>query len=347
MNTELKQLLASGLVRNPADVERQVRLLTAGHTGMRADDLRTLVASISPTMVDELVSTQMHVTLLEEFFKWPENWTKWCERESTHFLTTQYVERVNQLGAINPLEETGDRYSEVAAPTATELSYLVKGFGNLMSLDLRTVRSDRFKYFTKISEAFGRAAAKRLHTFIYKTTIQDNPTLAEDSNSLFDNTNHSNDCDSGSAGKPATYENLRTARRKIATALDGASEPLFNDGFYIVCGTHWEDDFLQLAENPKRPGTANDELNQMKRYIRGVDVSRMLGYDWYLVAADLHGFLINFLDGREKPLFEPESDTSTFKYETDKTRFKISHWYGGIWQRPIAIVRGSANVLAS
>lgn len=342
------KLMTQGLIRSPEDLGRHLEIMQATGAVMRLDELRELVAAVAPDMVDELLTQQMTATMLAEVAKWPETWHSWVSRESTHFLTTQYIERVNQLPMIGALNEQGDRYSELASPTATELSYSLGGFGNTMGVDLRTIRSDRMKYFDKLGEAMGRAAMSRLHYWLYITMLQDNPTLAEDSHALFDNTNHANDCDTTGAGKALNYTNLRAGIRKLDAAVDGAGEPLVNEGVVIICGSYWRSEAEELAENPERPDTANHARNMLKPRIKGVDISRKLtGYDWYLVGKDLAGLLINFLDGKEKPEFKPESDDSSYKFETDRSRFKIGYWFGGIHQRAIPFVRGSQNVLGS
>jgi hypothetical protein len=343
----VEKLMAKGLVRGPQDIERYLDVMKETGAVMRMDDLRELVGSIAPDMVDELLSQQMTATMLLETMKWPETWHSWVTREQTHFLTTQYIERVDQLGMLGSLEESGDRYAELGAPSAKELSYTLGGFGNILGVDLRTIRSDRLKYFDKLGEAMGRSAMSRLHYWLYITMLQANPTLTEDSNALFDNTNHVNDCDTSGVGKPPTYPNMRAAFRKLDAAVDGASEPLTNEGFVIVGGAYWRSELEELAENPERNDTGNHARNMLKPRIKGVDISRKLGYDWYVVAKDLAGLLINFLDGKEKPEFKAESDDSSYKFETDKSRFRIGYWFGGVHQRAIPFVRGSQNVLAS
>ena len=347
MKSSIRELVAAAGIRTEADLMRHIALMEATNAFMRMDDLAELVGSVAPDMVDQLTTMQMQSSLLLESTKWSDNWKQWWERDSTHVLTTQYVERMAQMKPISPLNETGDRYAEVAPPQGTELSYTIGGFGNTIGVDFRTIRSDRHNYWKKLGEIFGRGGMSRLHTFLYVTMLQGNPTLAEDSNTLFDDTNHGNDCDSNGTGKPLTYDNFRAGIRRMDRAVDAASEPLDNEHVIIIAGRYWRDAAEELQSSPNRPGTANRDENLMKKRIAGVDISAKLGYDWYLAGVELPKPLINFLDGHEVPVFEQESSSSSYKFETEKTRYKLSQWYGGVHQRPIQLVRGSTNVLAS
>jgi len=171
--------------------------------------------------------------------------------------------------------------------------------------------------------------------------------LTEDSVTLFSTDTHLNDY-AAAGGKDLNYENFRGARRLLRKALDSSGEPLMSRKCMIISGSHWEDMADELATNTFRVGTANpNDRNQMKRYISGVDISDKLGYDWYLAAMDIAGFELAFLDGQKKPKFEKEAEQSSYKFETDKTRFKVSQRYGGLHQRAGAFVRGSTNTLTS
>jgi len=315
---------------------------------MRLDRMHKLTASISPDMVPKLLTQRVTAKLIEAYTKWPDTWRKWVTVEESDYLDEQILIMVEQFKMIDPLSETGGRFNQIPAPKIGEIPYTIGGFGNIIGVDLRTHRSDRLGYFDRLGTGLGVAAASRLHEYIYITNLQDNPT-AHDSHSLFSTisgTRNFNNDFSGGALKDLTYNNLRGAIRLFDTAIDSTGEPLNADRVYLICGSHWREEAEELATNPERPQTTNNEKNQLKKRIAGVIVSRKLARDWYIVSDknDLGGFLLSFFEGQEDPLFDVEKEDSSYQFENDgEKRFRIRHYFGGVWQYPQAVVRGSVK----
>lgn len=311
---------------------------------MRLDRLHKLVASVSPDMVPALLTQRVTAKLVEAYAVWPDTWKQWTQVEESDYLDEQVLIMVEQMKMIDPLDETGGRFNQLPPPTAGDVTYKIGGFGNIIGVDLRTHRSDRLGYFDRLGESLGRAAASRLHEYLYITSLQSNPAI-HDGHSLFDATARPFNNDFAAATqKDLTYNNLRSALRLFDTAADASGEPFNADQVFIICGSHWREEAEELATNPERTGTANNEKNQLKKRLAGVVVSRKLRQDWYVVAksADLPGFLISFFEGKEEPLFEIEKEDSSYQFEHDgEKRFRIRQYYGGVWQYPQAIVRGS------
>ena len=101
-----------------------------------------------------------------------------------------------------------------------------------------------------------------------------------------------------------------------------------------------------MIKNEFKPGTANRDVNALKGRIIGVDPSRKLGYDWYLVAdkKDLPGLVVCFYEGKENPEITAEPATSTFQFENPGVqRWRVSHWYGFVWEYAEAAIRGGGT----
>lgn len=346
-----------GQLMNEREVIDMVNNLTLTGASMKLQDLREIVAavdgsrlagSISPDMVTNLMTKDITAELKEAFMKWPTTWQLWTTIDKTDYLDDQVREIVAQIGMIPALADSGGRFQEIKAPTISEISFGIEGFGGFFSADLKTRRSDHLSYFGKMGARLGRAGVSRLHEYIYITLLQTDRVYPDgEGNYLFDDTNHLNDNDDADAGVPLTYNNLDTVLQKFDDMVDQDGEKLISGSQVIlVCGSKLQEQANQIIKNPLKPGTANDEVNTLRDRIVGIDVSRKLGYDWYLVAAkdELEGFSLTFYEGKAEPVITVEPVTSTFQFERPGVqRWRVDHWYGGSWAYPGAVIRGSSN----
>ena len=354
----MREAQVVGQLMNEREVIDMVNNLTLTGASMKLQDLREIVAavdgsrlagSISPDMVTNLMTKDITAELKEAFMKWPTTWNLWVSEDKSDYLDTQVREIVAQIGMIPALADSGGRFQEIKAPTIDEISFDIEGFGGFISADLKTRRSDHLNYFSKMGNRLGRAGVSRLHQYIYVTMLQANPDYMDgEGNSLFDNTNHLNDHSGASTGVALTYNNLNTVLQKFADIVDKDGEKLISGmQVILVCGTKLGEQANQIIKNPKKPGTANDEVNTLRDRIVGVDISRKLGWDWYLVAAkdELEGLSLAFYEGEKEPVVTAEATTGMYQFENPgKQRWRILHYYGGSWSYPGAIMRGSANV---
>lgn len=353
-----KEAQVVGQLMNEREVIDMVNNLTLTGASMKLQDLREIVAavdgsrlmgSISPDMVTNLMTQNITAKLKEAFMKWPTTWNLWIGKDKSDYMDDQVREIVAQIGMIPALADSGGRFQEIKAPSISEISLSIEGFGGFFSADLKTRRSDHLNYFNKMGARLGRAGVSRLHEYIYVTMLQGNPTYMDgNDNPLFADTEHLNDHSGPSTGVALTYNNLDTVLQKFDDIVDEDGEKLISGlQVILVCGSKLGEQANQIIKNPKKPGTANDEVNTLRDRIVGVDVSRKLGWDWYLVAAkdELEGFTLTFYEGKEEPSVTVEPVTSTFQFERPGVqRWRVDHWYGGSWSYPGSIMRGSANV---
>jgi len=337
---------AVGKILTAREVKDMINYMTLTGSHMQTDKFRNLVASIGPDLVTELMTTNMTAKLVEAYHDWPETWKKWIEIDKTEYMNDQVRERMAQLGMVPALKDTGGRFQEIAAPQGQELTFSVDGYGGYIPVDLRTRRSDHLGYFNKIGTRLGRAEISRFHQYLYINMIQANPTHS-DGYSLFDDTYHHNDVPGDSTGYAITYATLLAALQKGETMVDASGEPIGSGlNYWLLCGTRNVEAATQLMKNEFKPGTANRDVNALKGRIIGVDPSRKLGYDWYLVAdkKDLPGLTCVFLDGKEDPTITAEKADSSYQFENPgQQRWRVDHWYGFVWEYPEAIIRGGGT----
>ena len=346
-----------GKTLTPRGVVELINGLRLTGASMKLSDLRDIIAqvdgsriagSIGPDLLTNLLTQNITAKLKEAWAKWPTTWQQWVVRDQSDYLDDQVREVVAQIGMIPALSDTGGTFQEIKAPTVSQISFSIEGFGGYMSVDMKTKRSDRLNYFAKLGSRLGRAGISRLHTYIYITMLQANPTYQDgNGHSLFDDTNHHNDYDPTGAGKALTYDNLAAAMAKFADIVDSDGEPLtLGDKVVLICGTKLQEDANQLVKNPEKPGTANREINTLRSRIVGIDVSRKLGNDWYLapVQDDVEGLVLTFYEGKEEPEITVEPPTSSYQFEhPGNQRWRVDHWYGGSYTYPV-VIRGSQNV---
>jgi len=347
----MNEAQAVGKALTERETVQLINGLTRTGASMKLKDLADIVeqsggrlaGSISPGRVENLLTTNISAKLKEAFTKWGEGWKQWTASDQSDYMDEQVREVVAQIGEMPALADTGGTFQEIAAPTISEVSFTIGGYGGFMSVDMKTQRSDHLNYFSKLGERMGRSAISALHTYIYNTMLSDNPTYTGDSVSLFDNSNHLNDAGAG-AVVTLTYDHLATSITQFGTIVDADDEPLtLGQRVILVCGIPNQENAEQLIKNPEKPGTANREINTLKSRIIGIDVSRKLTTEWYLVPeqSEVESLVMTFYEGKDTPSITMEPKTSSFQFERPGVqRWREDMWFGGSYTWPV-IVRGS------
>ena len=346
---------AVGRAMSQREVIQLIKALARTGASMKLSDLDHIVgsldtrlgASIGPDRVTNLLTQNITAKLKEAWAKWPTTWQQWVTRDKSDYMDDQVREIVAQLPMLPALADTAGVFQEIAAPTISEISFSIGGYGAFMSVDMKTQRSDHLNYFSKLGICMGRSGVSRLHTYIYITMLQGNPTYMDgEGHSLFDLTYHYNDNDDGAVGVTLTYDHLVDAIARFGDILDADGEPLtLGQNVTLVCGLVNQENALQLTQNPEKPGTGNRDINTLKSRIKAIDVSQKLGTDWYLVPMqdDIESLVMTFFEGNEETTITAEPKTSSFQFERPGVqRWRSDIWFGGSHTWPV-IVRGSTN----
>jgi len=316
---------------------------------MPLSKVQRIAASISPDLFTNVLTSEITARLVEIYHDFKPDYQDWTVRTSSDYLDTQYIEVVESLGMADILNTTGGEFHVVHPSDGTEGSFEIEGFGKIFEADLRTIRSDRLGWFSKVTQRLARMMVSRLHNYIYVTQLQSNPTVY-DGNSLFDDTNHANDFSGASTYKAPNYANVLSCIEKADAMTDGQSEPVSSDQFYIVSGYRGWESLEQLANNENRPNDANRDFNVIRKRLKGVILSRKLGYDWYLIAdpKELPGLELCFFEGKEEPNVTAEKTDSSYQFlRPGNQRWRVDMWMGAVWQSFYAAIRGSSNTAPS
>ena len=320
-----------------------IEVIKRTKASVRLDLLRE---SMSPDLFDALLGDNMNMRLSKGYSIWDPSWQNIVTIRKNVTMLTQHTIRMGQFANLDSIDTTGGEFQEFTAPSDDDISYSVAGYGNVIAVDFKTKQSDHLNYFGNISEEAGKAGRRTLDKWIFYTMMQQNPTVV-DSNSLFDNTNHANDCDVSGVGKSLTYANVHTANEKLLAQVDDNSEPIFLEGAYIVCGTANKAAAETIMNAEYNPDSANNEPNYFKGIIKGVIVSPYLGNDWYVSASKdaIEGLEMGFLDDKTDPqLYYLDPDISDTHFLTLKYMWRVQSFWGGNWVDWRGIARGSQNV---
>ncbi len=331
---------------SPLEWQRAARTLEVIKRTRASVRLDLLRESMSPDLFDALLGDNMNKRLAKGYAIWAPDWQKVVNIRKNVSMLTQHTIKMGQFANLDSIDTTGGEFQEFTAPSDTDISYTVGGYGNIIAVDFKTKQSDHLNYFGDVSEEAGRAGRRTLDKWIFYTMIQQNPTVS-DANSLFDNTNHANDCDASSVGKALTYANVHTANEKLLAQTDENSEPIFIEGSYIICGTVNKAAAETLIKSEFNPDSANNEPNYFKSILKGVIVSPYLGNDWYVSASvdAIEGLEMGFLDDELDPqLFYLDPEVSDTHFTTLKYMWRVQSFWGGDWVDWRGIVRGSQNV---
>lgn len=317
-------------IHEPFRVQKILSMIESTSASVRLDKLRE---SISPDNLDALLSNYMNRRLADGYQVWDVNWRNVVSVRKNVTMLTQRIVRIGEFTNLDELAKTGGVFQEINPPSDDEITYSVGGWGNIIAVDFKTKKSDDLGWFDKMSFNAGKAGIRTLHKWLFVNNLQSNPTV-DDGNSLFDDTNHSNDNDSAGVGKILNYANLAASYEKVRAQTDANGEPIYVTGVWIVCGTANEINAETLQTSEYNPDTANREPNFFKKVIKGYVICPYLGNDWYLYAdpKEFETFEVGFLDDEEDPqllMLDPEISDEYFK--TKHTMWRIESYFGGNW----------------
>jgi len=239
---------------------------------------------------------------------------------------TQYA---IQLGDFTSLDKVpaGGPYFETSF-TDDRVSYTVAKYGNTFPVSFEALTNDDLGVLTRVSDRFGRAAARTLETFVLSTLIDANPTIY-DGNNLFDSTNHGNDLGSSCN---LTRANLETAKTKFRLFTDPDGNKLNIRPKYLIVDPTKEWVARRLLESPDDPETANRAINVHKGSLELIVSGEITTNAWYLVAdpAVVDTIEIGFLGGRREPELWIEDPRSGHAFTYDERRIRARLVFGGV-----------------
>lgn len=257
-----------------------------------------------------------------------ETWRMWCRIGSVSDF--KQGKRVN-LSAFSNLDEVPDggnykvgKFSDVGEPIQA------KEYAKNFVISRQALINDDTDAFSRIPEAMGRAAARKVGDVVYITTLKGaagvGPTLSQDATALFDASTHANYVTSGAA---PSIDTLNAGFVAMATQTEPSGQTINVEPAYLIVPKALQTTALVLANSINAPEggrqhtTADDTrgpsaANPFYKRLTVVADSRLDNSafkgatGWYLAAAPNQADTIEvaFLQGAETPTIRQEEQIS-------------------------------------
>jgi len=318
-------------------VREMQRLLTSG----AAMPLKLMREAIGEGAWDSLMLDAMHKRMIKGWSAAMQelHWDKLVSQFASlsDFRTRNVIQR-GTFTTLSVVPEGGD-YHEVEF-TDDRATYTPKKYGAIFGLSYEAMSNDDLSALGTIPQDFGGAAARTIEKYILYTIIDQNIT-AYDSNSLFDDTNHSNDLGSGYA---LNHDNLEAGIEKMMAQTDIDGNYLNVRPKYLLVSPGQYYDAMRLVRSAGRPGTGNNDINVHQGELIVISSSWITDTYWYLVAdpAMMETIEAGFLGGRREPEIFEESANSGHQFSNDEKRWKCRLVFGAAPVDWRGFVRGYA-----
>jgi len=299
---------------------------------------RTKIASLavragtmSTSDFSAIFSDVLNKTLLKAYAEQPATWRPWVNIVSTSDFKDIYGMSLSEAPDLELVKE-GSEY-EFKSMTDGQESYKPFKYGEILPLTWEMIVNDDLRAFTRIPTLLGAATRRKESDLVYGllTGGNDNhgPTM-NDTNQLFDDTNHGNLLQTG---KAITADNLDAARQLMwkQTGPKGARLAI-EPRFLIVSPQNQMTTQVLLTSaasvtDSKSAGVVNPMQNAFVSIVesRLLDVGANDGEAWYLVADPnrIDTMEVAYLDGYQQPQIETEAE-----FTRDVISWKVRHVFG-------------------
>jgi len=188
-------------------------------------------------------------------------------------------------------------------------------YGKLLKITRQAIINDDLDALTRVPNGMGQAASRKIADLVYNV-LTGNPTM-RDSNNLFDDTNHGNVADAGSA---ITVTALSEGRQSMREQKAPQGEAWLNiSPRFIICGPDRETEAEQVLADIT-PNSTSEAVPAGIRNLELVVDPRISDGSWYL-AADPTAFdtvEVAYLDGVSEPFVQQQEG-----WVTDSVEFKV------------------------
>lgn len=232
-----------------------------------------------------------------------------------------------------------------------DITLSVDKYGKMFGVSMEATVNDATRLLSRWATEKGKAAARTLEKRTLQTFVQANPTVQEDGNSLYDDTNHANDV--GTSGGYSRAQ-LVTAIAKMVkqTGLDGEAVAVMPK-FLVVRPEKYLEAMEDVTSAEKltldSAASANvlvGRSNGLRSLNLEVLTSPYLTTDAFYLFADPAaqvGLVRAFLNNRQEPELLTENQDSGWSFEHDATRHKCRLIFGDAWVDHRATVRGGVT----
>jgi len=262
--------------------------------------------------------------MLKAYLEAPNTWRPFVNVVSASDFKTVYGVGLSEAPDLELVNEKGEYTS--GDMSDKQESYSVGTYGKILYLTRQMIVNDDLRAFTRLPQLMG-AAARRKEGDLVWAKITGNPTMSEDSTTLF-HADHSN-LESSAAGTVDT-DKLSAARAAMRKQTGPGGATLDLQPRFLLVPVAQETDAEVLLRSTALPETNYSQGVHNPWANRLVPIAEpRLDNDsvkaWYLVADpnQIDTIEVAYLDGREEPYTEEE-----VQFERDAVGYKIRHDFG-------------------
>jgi hypothetical protein len=266
------------------------------------------------------------------------DWRKVVSIKNVSDFKVQYATILDSLGKLDSLNEF-EPYKE-AIPVDNQENYTPTRWGKKMGLTMEARYNDATGLLTKAFTRWGAAWNNTLNYYVFYTLMDANPTMSQDSNTLFDSTNHAN----ATTSAPLNFDNLSTGIEAMMAQTDNASEAIapimprylvvspadYANAYRLVNSDtlmlqQWDTNYTTSAIIEQ--GTRNPWSGKLEIIV----TPHLTANYWYLIAnpAINDTFEIGFLNGKTEPEIQIAGPDHDAEFSMDVRYSRIKGVFAG------------------
>jgi len=189
-------------------------------------------AAVSSGDIADVFTQSVDAVLMNAWEEYPDTTNGWVREVDVGSFLTQDRHGMDPISTLPKLPRGGT--AKHAAPSETKESYSIARYAQQFVIDEQDIIDDNLNALQEMPMAMG-AAARRLRPDLVYYLMLSNPTMDEDSNSLFDATNH------GNKGTVTLSEtNLKEAVEDMRIQQSASSVNLNIEPRFLIVGANHE-----------------------------------------------------------------------------------------------------------
>jgi len=270
------------------------------------------IANLETSDFAAILENVMNKALFRGFEQAETTWAQWCSTNTAPDFKAYTRPGVSQFTSLELVAEQGEIQDGIMVDKKEGAQ--LGTYARRLSVTREAMINDDLSAFSDAGVKMGQAADRTVDEVVY-TLLTSNagvgPDMAEDTESLFDATAHSNLV---TAGAPPTEALVTAAKVAMAAQVDQNSILLGIRPRFMLVGIPLEETAIKLATAEYSPdGSANPfEPNSVRNTFVPVASARLPAAPWYMMGPQGTTCEVTFLNGNASPSLERDVGWGSF-----------------------------------